>query len=235
MHFPPPAPHDARAHSSRRIGLVTIGQSPRDDVVPGMRPYLGDVEVMEAGALDGLAPEELAALKPREPDRVLVTRLLDGTQVWVDSELILPRLQACVTRLEEEGAGLTVVLCTGSFPELKARTLVLEPDRILRHTVLAVAPVGPIGILAPDEDQMGAMRARWRDVGLGPVVAAGSPYGPPEARLEAARALREAGVQLVVMDCMGYTPAMKEEIAPIVNCPVLVANEAVARVAGALL
>jgi hypothetical protein len=38
------------------VGLVTIGQSPRPDVVPDMVEIIGPgVEIREAGALDGLA------------------------------------------------------------------------------------------------------------------------------------------------------------------------------------
>ncbi|HEY8417286.1 MAG TPA: AroM family protein [Limnochordales bacterium] len=232
MPSPPPLPE----RPARRVGFVTIGQSPRDDVVPGMRPYLGAVEVLEAGALDGLDAAEIAALAPRDPDRVLVTRLRDGSSVKVDKELVLPRLAECVVRLEAAGAAVIVLLCTGSFPPLASRALVLEPDRILRHVVLAVARSGSrIGVMVPAEDQVNALRARWQTAGVDPVVAAASPYGSRDARLEAARRLREAGAELVVLDCVGYTRAMKEDIAPIVNCPVLVAHEAVARVAGAWL
>jgi len=231
-----PSPRPAPPEGAKRIGFVTIGQSPRDDVVPGMLPYLGPVQVLEAGALDGLGPEEVAALAPRGPEQVLVTRLRDGSPVTVDKELIFPRLQECVARLDAAGAAVIVLLCTGSFPKVAARALVLEPDRIVLHTVLAVARrANCVGVMVPAEDQINAMRARWRAAGVDPVVAAGSPYGPPQARLEAARQLAAAGAELVVLDCMGYTQAMKEEIAAVVRCPVLVAHEAVARLAGAWL
>ncbi len=40
---------------SKKVRIITIGQSPRTDVVPEMTPFLGDdVEVLESGALDGL-------------------------------------------------------------------------------------------------------------------------------------------------------------------------------------
>ena len=43
------------------VGLVTIGQAPRDDVVPDMVEILGrDVHLVQAGALDGLGPGRLA-------------------------------------------------------------------------------------------------------------------------------------------------------------------------------
>jgi protein AroM len=44
----------------RRVGLVTIGQSPRVDVVPEIKEVLRDVEVevVECGALDKLSKDE---------------------------------------------------------------------------------------------------------------------------------------------------------------------------------
>ncbi|NCB17973.1 MAG: hypothetical protein EOM65_17595 [Synergistales bacterium] len=47
------------------IGTVTIGQSPRTDVIPDIASILGpDVEIREAGALDGLSRDEIAAFCP---------------------------------------------------------------------------------------------------------------------------------------------------------------------------
>ena len=48
-----------------KVGLITVGQSPRSDVVPDMAAILGgDVEILEAGALDGLSREQIAPLAP---------------------------------------------------------------------------------------------------------------------------------------------------------------------------
>ncbi len=56
-----------------RIGLITIGQSPRSDVVPDMAAVLGgDVEIVEAGALDGQSRERIAALGPEVALNVLL-------------------------------------------------------------------------------------------------------------------------------------------------------------------
>ena len=53
------------------IGLITVGQAPRSDVVPDMAAILGaDVEIVEAGALDGLAREEITPLAPEGDDEV---------------------------------------------------------------------------------------------------------------------------------------------------------------------
>ena len=45
------------------VGLVTIGQSPRPDIVPDMAAIIGPgVDIREAGALDGLSRADVEAL-----------------------------------------------------------------------------------------------------------------------------------------------------------------------------
>ena len=62
------------------VGLITIGQSPRSDVVPEMAALIGPgVDVREAGALDGLNRSGIEALAPTGHDEILVTRLQDGS------------------------------------------------------------------------------------------------------------------------------------------------------------
>ena len=100
-----------------KIGAVTIGQSPRSDVIADIRPILGsEVDVVEAGALDGLTKEEIAKLFPKEGDYVLVTRLRDGTSVKVAERYITPLLQDKISNLFESGIPVVLLLCTGNFP-----------------------------------------------------------------------------------------------------------------------
>ncbi len=49
-----------------RVGMITIGQSPRVDVVPEVAALVGrPMEVVEAGALDGLSLEEVRPVGAR--------------------------------------------------------------------------------------------------------------------------------------------------------------------------
>ena len=116
------------------LGLVTIGQSPRDDVLPQMLPFLPEaVGIRQAGALDGLSREQLANLRPGPGDYVLHTRLRDGSAVTVSRERIVSLLQRCIGELEDGGANPILLLCTGEFPSLRSRALLVELLR-LRET-----------------------------------------------------------------------------------------------------
>ena len=101
-----------------KIGGVTIGQSPKSGCDKG---YYGDLwqlcELIQAGGLDGLTKEEIKAFAPEKDDYVLVSRLTDGSSVTFAERFILPRLQAAIKKMEEEGCALVMMFCTGNFPK----------------------------------------------------------------------------------------------------------------------
>ena len=49
----------------RRIGAITIGQSPRDDIIDDICPLLPEsLEIIQKGVLDGMTSQELEAIAP---------------------------------------------------------------------------------------------------------------------------------------------------------------------------
>lgn len=248
------------ARRARTLGTVTIGQSPRVDLIPELRMAMGLPEgegreigafrIVEAGALDGLTLDEVREFKPDPGDYVLVTRMADGTPVKIAERHILPRMQAQIDRLVKEGADVVALVCTGEFPEFRSERLLVKPQRVLYHVVAALAEGKRLGVLLPDEDQKPQGYARWssvwsvcRDDGGGDLhkcgdsssegwlrIEAASPYGDPAAIEQASAALRDWGAELVVMDCIGYTLAMKESVRSITGAPVILARSILGRV-----
>ena len=221
-----------------RVGLITVGQSPRTDVVPDMAAILGaDIDIIEAGALDGLSRDEIARLAPQGDDEILVTRLADGSSVFVGKKPVIPRVEARIAALEDRGVALNVLLCTGAFPRLAARRPLLEPQPLLLGLLRAMTFPGRLGVLTPSDRHVPQTGDRWRAAGFDPVVAPLSPYqeDDPAAVRRAADALRAGGAGLVVMDCIGFRRKTRDEIAHLTGAPTLVANLLVARVAAELL
>ena len=221
-----------------KVGLITVGQSPRSDVVPDMAAILGgDVEILEAGALDGLSREQIAPLAPEGDDEIIVTRLADGSPVFVGKTKVIPRIEALIAALEDRGTTLNVLLCTGEFPKLAARRPFLEPQQLLLGLLRAMTFPGRLGVLTPSERHVPQTAARWRASGFDAHVAALSPYeeNDPAAVRRAADALRAGNAGLVVMDCIGFRRKTRDEIAHLTGAPTLVANLLVARVAAELL
>jgi protein AroM len=214
------------------IAAVTIGQSPRDDVVPEMAQLAPEARWIEAGALDDLDDRAIAALGPGPGDFPLVTRLRDGRATVVGEHAVTPRMQDAIRRVEAE-TDLVVVLCTGEFA-VDSRRPLLCPGRVLASTVAAVHGGRPITVLTPLEDQIPGQRLRWRERGADASIVCASPYGPADFQTLGARS-RDGGAALIVMDCLGYTLAMKAEVARASGLPTLLARSIVARVAAELL
>mgnify|MGYP002075945622 CR=1 FL=1 len=204
------------------LGLVTIGQAPHEDVTRSM--FGNPPAFIEAGALDDLENNAIESLAPAGDDHVLVTRLADGREVVVGKERLLPFVQAAVDRVVERGASVVCILCTGAFPELRSDALLIFPDRLLTGALDAVLPAGTIGVLMPHPGQHDSMVEKWTNARRTAVTASVSPYGGADGIGEAMRSLVAGGVDMVVMDCMGFDRKMLADARASAPVPVVLAN-----------
>jgi len=214
----------------KSIGAITIGQTPRDDVAGELEQVLGpDVRVVQAGALDGLSRAAIDALAPAAEDDALVTRLRDGADVIVAKARIVPRLQACLDRLAGETEAATI-LCAGVFPAFRSPHPVVMPARCMAAMVAAGFDGRRLGVIVPIDQQREPYRTRWSRVDPHVAVVVASPYDDPARLVDAAEALRGAGVSLVVMECMGFTSGMKRIVRDVTGVPALLPASVLGRV-----
>lgn len=226
---------DEKEHG-RPVGLITIGQSPRVDMVPEISRWLGPVRVLERGALDGMGEDEISDLRPAPEDYPLVTRLEDGSSATVAKRHLLPLMQSAITELEDEGAEVIVLLCTGEFPAFEYRRPLLTAERLFLDGTRAIARGRRVGILCPLAQQERLTREKWSFLGGDLRVVCGSPYvGGAEELREPARKLAETGVEYIVLDCMGYTQEMKELVRRESGAQAILARSVVARLAAEVL
>jgi len=222
----------AAEEGRRTVGLITIGQAPRVDMVPEMETWLGPVRTIERGALDEMTPDGIAALRPTPDDYALITRLSDGSSATIAERHILPRIQSAITDLEAAGVEAVVLLCTGEFPPFDHERPLLTAERLIVEGVRAIAAGSRVGVVCPLPEQERLTRDKWSALSDDIQVASGSPYDEgTEDLLRAARSMKEASVEYVVLDCMGYTQEMKDLVRQETGVPVLLARSVVARLA----
>lgn len=218
-----------------KIGAITVGQSPRNDVTGEIENLLDGVELIQRGALDGLTTSEIAALAPQAGDYVLVTRLADGTSVRIAKKYILERMQYHIDDLMAQGIDGILLLCTGDFPAFTCPKPVLYPQKLLQYFVAATCADQVVGVLIPDSSQIPQSTARWMQNGVKQVrVEPATPYGNPEEVILAAQRLHQQGAAVIIMDCIGYTEKMKEEIKKQTGLPVVLPRSVAARSAAEL-
>lgn len=240
---------DARKHVA---AFVTIGQSPRDDMVDEIVSIidrdgfsLPPGAFVQYGALDLVDEAGVADLFPRRGERLLVTRLKTGATVKVSEDRLEPYVRRAVSAATRE-AGLIVLLCTGSFSCIEASVPILYPDRVLVSYCFSVLTRGTLGVIIPDAGQVEQRRAVWTAAAdkaaaeVDILVSSASPYRKEQGRQceypEIVSAATElANCDLIVLDCMGYTLEMKRIVRRHSSKPTALARSVVARAVAELL
>ena len=221
----------------KQLGLVTIGQAPRSDLVPEIAPLLKGAELVERGVLDDCTAAEIVQMQRERKGQALATRLRDGSGVVIGEADVVPRLMGKMVELEQEGVDAIALLCTGSFPDVPVKIPLLKAEPLLGQFVKAVG-IGPIGVLTPDEAQRPFQQVRWEKLLCEPVkIAVANPYlsGAVDCVGKAAKELSEQGVQMIVLDCLGYSGAMRDKARAEAGLPTALARTVLARAAAEVL
>jgi hypothetical protein len=199
--------------------MLTIGQSPRPDLVDPLRPFLPRGTLLEAGALDDLTLADLP--DPATAAYPLVTRLRSGQTVAVDEAVLAPHLQTALNRLEDQGVQATLLLCAGTFDALHGTQPLYKPFPLAAALLRALGIHTP-GILAPFRDQVPATQARWQAVGFAPLVwAAAYPLADPRSAAWLRDLLGATPAQCLVLDYVGHDPAYVRALQAGLPVPVL--------------
>ena len=219
-----------------KLGFITVGQAPRVDVVPEMAAIIGDkVEIIEAGALDGLTKAQIGEFAPEEGDIVLASRMADGTGVVFAEKYIFERLQSCIDRLQDAGVSCIVFICTGDFDyDFNHNVPLILPGDILKAVVPIFLSTKKFAVLSPDEKQIPHSYEKWGFAGDVQVIAA-NPYLGFENVVESVSSLKGLELDCVVMDCIGYTNEMQAAIKDILGVPVFMARSTLARILAEIL
>lgn len=215
----------------KKIGMLTIGQSPRKDIVPMLKEILGEgYEIVEAGALDGLTIEDIKGIEFGADDYLLVSRMRDGTEIRIMKRFVLPLLQEKIHEFEAKGVGLTVIMCTGKFPQFESRGLIVTPQEILKGVLNSTLKKGRLGVVYPAAEQTKGAAAEFGREGVEVYADHLSPYGGESELGNLADRLARQNLNLIFLNCFGFTSKIKKAIAEKTGKPVIQSNALIARV-----
>ena len=202
-----------------KLALLTIGQSPRYDIINDVGHLLKNVDYIERGILDGLSKEYIEReLAPKLNEDFYITRLRDGSQVKISKNLA-DKMMAKLVREVEEYVDLIIIMCTGDF-NVSSRKPLLLPSKIIMKVVESLSP-NTLGVLVPGKGQEGIAYSRWARVARNVKVFAWSPYTESEDTLKVI-AGRLKDNDMIVMDCVGFSTRHGELVKRITHKPVIV-------------
>lgn len=190
------------------LALVTIGQSPRVDVLPDLAPVLESRRYAEYGALDHATEDQLVAIAPHGDEVPLISRMRDGSRVSMSHARVLPFIVAAAERAAADGAEAALLMCTGHFEPFETVIPVYAAEPLAQQTIAET--VSGFGVLNPVPEQIEESQMRWEARAGGAVpVAAADPYTATDHEIAAgARELAARGATSIVLDCFGYSTAM---------------------------
>ena len=181
-----------------------------------------EVEIVEKGALNGLDLDAVKNLSPGPADRILVTRMKDGTEVKLAEKHIIPRMKNAMGELEEDDVEFIILLCTGDFSEIDSSKILLRQDRIIKNAVNAILGKGKLGIVVPSSDQIQTAGNKWETTNLDVIFETLSPYSCTEQQIiEKADKIKNEDVDIIVLDCIGFDQKTKTIFRDITKKPVL--------------
>ncbi len=221
---------------NKKIGAITIGQSPRNDMIPEIESYLGETEIIQIGALDGLDTSEIQSFAPDKGDTVLVSKLRDNSWAVMGERKIIPLLQKCADTLSMRQVSLIVLFCTGKFPDvLHAGVPIIYPQKLIYHIVPVLADGKRIGIVNPDAAQTEQCIRNWSAVSDNITATDLNPYDPHADIERAASVMTENHADIILLDCIGYTRKMKSQMEELTGKPVILPRTLIARIVGEFL
>ena len=214
------------ATAIRRIAFVTLGQSPRTDLVPEILATLdAPVEATEYGLLDDLAPAELDRAAPRPDEPAFLSRLRNGRPVELSVEWTHDRFRAVYQRINSRACDLVVLMSASCGQDFRPDGATLQSDKVvervidvLLNTDLRLGIIVPLDGLLHDLEPLGGPWAKAR-------VRAARP-GDPVALARAASELSDRDI--VILHSLGYRDADRDAIHRLLQKPVILNRRLVA-------
>ncbi|MGQ9618043.1 MAG: AroM family protein [Candidatus Aminicenantia bacterium] len=191
----------------KKICFLTIGQSPREDIIMDISPFFSSIDIMEKGALDNLSFEEIERLEPDKDDIPLITRLRNGKSAKVGKSKIFPLLLKNIKEIESY-ADIVVLLCTEEF-KLSSSIPVIFPFEIMKSKIYSMKFEGKLLVFVPLKEQKEMAVKKWKCVTEEVEIKVFNPYESGSSKHDFSDV---KNYRVAVLDCIGYRISLVEKL-----------------------
>jgi len=121
-------------------------------------------------------------------------------------------------------------MCTGAFPQFESKGLVVTPQEILKGVLNGSLKKGKLGVVYPTEEQMPGAQPNFGSSDVETYADVTSPYEGNEELEALAKRLSAQNLDLILLNCFGFSSDLKKYIAERTGVPTIQSNAVVARV-----
>lgn len=212
-----------------KIAFLTIGQSPRIDIMQDIKSLLpSNIEIFEIGVLDNLNEKEISSITPlSNKEEILVSKLRNGKQVLISKRKLIPLLKKCIKNIENYADGI-VLLCTDDFPEINSKKILIKPSKLLK-SFASIIDGKILGVVVPIKEQINSTKKRWSKIFPKKIIIHSYlPYTNEEIKIKEFEDFKL--VDLIILDCIGYAIKHKIYMYNTFNKPIILPRTLIARV-----
>lgn len=189
------------------ISFITIGQTPRDDLLLPYEEILSLVDYQMVGVLDGMREEDIPPSTGVYP---LITKLSNGTFIQVEKEYLEKKMEQLIEHIEANGSKAIVLLCAGDF-DVHSNLPILQPNRIAPFYMKQFTKKKTLGVVIPISNQQTAAYSKWNHYGF-MCKTLTIPMNSTSLNEEDWNEWsQDESFDMILFDCAGYSPNIIEE------------------------
>ncbi|MCS2157834.1 AroM family protein [Scandinavium sp. H11S7] len=223
---------------SATLAILTIGVVPMREVLPLLTEHIREDQITHVSLVGKMTREAVMEEYAAEPgEEVLITLLNDNQLAEVSRKKVERDLQSVVEVLDNQNYDVILFMSTAPISGLVARNAILiEPQRIIPPLVSSIVDGHQVGVIVPIPELMKNQRIKWQTLQNEPRYALANPiHGTEDELIAAGKQLLSEGVDVLMLDCLGFNQKHRDLLQKALDVPVLLSNVLVARLVSELL
>ncbi|WP_165460240.1 AroM family protein [Atlantibacter sp.] len=220
------------------LAILTIGVVAISEIMPLLAGQVPEDQIKHISLMGALTREEaLAEYGPEPGHETMLTLLSNREIISVSRQKTEQALQHAIEMLDNQGYDVILLMSTFRFTKLQARnSILLEPQRIIPPLVASIVDGHQVGVIVPVPELLPIQEEKWAVLKNPPLYALANPIsGTDQDLLDAGSMLIEQGVDVLMLDCLGYHQKHRDLLQQELDVPVLLSNVLVAHLASELL